>query len=383
MPRANRILAEADPNASNASKSTLDTKPTKRSASTQDVGDIADLHGSSTKKRRVGRSAGNDAPTVREQKQKAAAEKRSSKKKSQHATKDNSKLQFLLAERGLSTDGTREDWIERLEASSIDYESYTAEELTEMLRRRHMKGAAQYPKAIKIERLKLNDDYHRDTRNGPAMSLWIQISIAEVRLERELAEAAIAEETDKYSTLGSKRLCALLETRGLSTSGKDKTLLSRLRKDDEKKRMKSIKDLQTKLAKLRPELEAMIGHSVSASDITKASNRYDALDNEITSRQESKQEPVIPVCDYNWKDSHWASRTERELSEICSRREMPGHGPKAAMIKFLDTGAVEYEDLYAGSLEMICYKRGIHVKSGAKKNDLVRILKEADEGEHD
>lgn len=60
---------------------------------------------------------------------------------------------------------------------------------------------------------------------------------------------------------------------------------------------------------------------------------------------------------------------------------MPGHGPKAAMVKFLDTDSVEYEDLYASSLGSMCYKRGIAYKSTAKKDDLVRILKEADDEE--
>jgi hypothetical protein len=60
---------------------------------------------------------------------------------------------------------------------------------------------------------------------------------------------------------------------------------------------------------------------------------------------------------------------------------MPGHGPKAAMLKWLDTGSVEYEDLYAGSLEMICFRRGIKHRSGEKKVDLIRRLKEADEQE--
>lgn len=91
--------------------------------------------------------------------------------------------------------------------------------------------------------------------------------------------------------------------------------------------------------------------------------------------------PQIPICDDEWQDSHWASRTERELREICTRREFPGSGPKAAMIKWLDTGSVDYEDLYAFSLEQICRSRGLPAKSGEKKLDLVRKLNEADEAE--
>lgn len=60
---------------------------------------------------------------------------------------------------------------------------------------------------------------------------------------------------------------------------------------------------------------------------------------------------------------------------------MPGHGPRAALLKWLDTGSVEYEDLYAGSLGVICYRRWIKHRSGEKKVDLIRRLKEADEQE--
>jgi len=91
--------------------------------------------------------------------------------------------------------------------------------------------------------------------------------------------------------------------------------------------------------------------------------------------------PQIPICGYKWQDSHWASRTERELREICTRTDCPGAGPKASMIKWLDTGSVDYEDLYACSLEQICRNRGLPAKSGEKKADLVRRLKEADEAE--
>jgi hypothetical protein len=49
------------------------------------------------------------------------------------------------------------------------------------------------------------------------------------------------------------------------------------------------------------------------------------------------------------------------------------------MIKWLETGSVDYEDLYAGSLEIMCMKRGLHVKIGAKKVDLIKRLREDDE----
>lgn len=105
-----------------------------------------------------------------------------------------------------------------------------------------------------------------------------------------------------------------------------------------------------------------------------------AVDNQIQT-QARMSRSRIRICDYNWRESHWASRTERQLNEICSRREMPGSGPKAAMIKWLDTGSVEYDDLYVGSLERICAERGIKYRSGEKKVELVRLLEESDEQE--
>ena len=60
---------------------------------------------------------------------------------------------------------------------------------------------------------------------------------------------------------------------------------------------------------------------------------------------------------------------------------MPGSGPKAAMIKWLETGNIEYDELYAFSLESLCRDRDIKFKSREKKAELVRLLKEADERE--
>ncbi|KAF8866309.1 hypothetical protein BDZ45DRAFT_337626 [Acephala macrosclerotiorum] len=358
MPRAKRPLAEADPNASNASRSTTTTtKATKRKPTSQDAENLAPK----SKKTRGKRSA-DKIPTA------------------EYATKDNSKLQALLRDRGLPTDGTREELIKRLDNSPpVDYDSLLVAELTEMCKQRNLKGAAQYSKEIKIDRLKLNDSFDRDTANSSDMNLLIQVAVMEETLLELIAKDATA--TDNYEKKTTKQLAALLEKRKLSASGPKETLVSRLRKSDQKQRTKGIEDRRKKLDKLKPKLESQIGHSVEYSKILEGYDRQEKLDDEITSRQEYRAGPPNHICDYDWKDSHWASRTERELSEICSRREMPGHGPKAAMLKWLDTGVVEYEDLYASSLESICYKRGIKYKSNAKKVDLIKILREADEAE--
>ncbi|CZR57620.1 uncharacterized protein PAC_07509 [Phialocephala subalpina] len=358
MPRAKRVLAEADPNASNASRiPSTTTKSTKRKSTTQDTENVAPK----AKKTRGKRSA-DENPT------------------SQYVTKDNSKLRALLRDRGLPTDGTREELIKRLDESSpVDYDSLLVAELTEMCKQRNLKGAAQYSREIKVDRLKLNDSFDRDTGNGSDMTLLIQVAIKEQTLPELIANDAAA--TDSYAKKTTKQLCALLEKRKLSASGSKETLISRLRKHDQKERTKRIENYRKELARLKPKLESQIGHSPDYSKIIEGYERQERLDYEITSRQEYRTEPPNHICNYDWKDSHWAGRSERDLAEICTRREMPGHGPKAAMIKWLDTGVVDYEDLYASSLETICYKRGIKHKSGAKKVDLVRILKEADGAE--
>jgi hypothetical protein len=51
------------------------------------------------------------------------------------------------------------------------------------------------------------------------------------------------------------------------------------------------------------------------------------------------------------------------------------------MLKWLDTGSVDYEDLYVGSLEQMCMERGIKHKSSDKKVELIKKLREADEAE--
>ncbi|KAK0124729.1 hypothetical protein ONS96_008612 [Cadophora gregata f. sp. sojae] len=82
-----------------------------------------------------------------------------------------------------------------------------------------------------------------------------------------------------------------------------------------------------------------------------------------------------------WKDSHLANKTERELSEICSRREMTGYGSKAAMLKWLDMGRIDHQDMYMDGLTRICGQRGVDYKESDKKADLVRRPNEADEAE--
>lgn len=82
-------------------------------------------------------------------------------------------------------------------------------------------------------------------------------------------------------------------------------------------------------------------------------------------------------CDYDWKDSHWASRSERELREICERPEIPGWGPKAARIKRPETVALDYEDMYMSSPEDMCRQRGLRY-NGLQRLELAQKLREDD-----
>lgn len=59
---------------------------------------------------------------------------------------------------------------------------------------------------------------------------------------------------------------------------------------------------------------------------------------------------------------------------------MPGRGaaPKAAQLKWLDMGSVEYADFYISGLEIM---RGIKHKYEAKKEYYIALLEEDDERE--
>lgn len=192
-------------------------------------------------------------------------------------------------------------------------------------------------------------------------------------------EAVLAGGDRSYSTTTWTfgKLGALLKDRKLKASGTKEQLIARLRAYDAKKLAEDIGKARKKHDSLKRRLEEQIGHSIQDTDLARTEKLVDTLDHQIQS-QAQKSRPGIHICDYDWRDSHWASRTERELSEICSCRGMPGHGPRAAMIKWLDTGTVEYEDMYAGSLEMMYFKRGIKCRSGEMKVELIRLLREAD-----
>lgn len=289
-----------------------------------------------------------------------------------YETKDNSKLRRFLLERGLPTSGSRDELLARLEQSSINYDDLLSEQLTEMLKGRHITNSATGSKAIKIERLRLNDKLARDTGTHGDGELYAKFDVTQY----VIADLEKTISNDGYSSKTPRVLNSMLTKRKLSTSGSIPVQIARLRKDDRKRLDKWKKEYIV----AKQNLEKAIGRTIDDGLSSKVEDQVRAEDYQMEKTSRDAR-PKIPICDYEWRNSHWASRTERQLREICERREYPGYGPKAAMIKWLETGTLDYQDLYTVSLERMCRERGIHTKHGEKKDELVRLLKEADEAD--
>jgi hypothetical protein len=298
-----------------------------------------------------------------------------------YKTKDNSKMRTLLFDWCMSTSGSREELIARLEKSSFDYEIYSSEQLTEIMKRRQLTNTG-CPKAIKIRRLILNDSLDRDTGNYEDMMYYVQTDVSRICLEQLVRkqEAILVGGDQSYSNWSLGKLSALLKERKLSCSGNKDAMIARLRSNDQRKLAKDITEARKKHLSWKQQLETQVGHPVDDTEVKRKENNVNSVDRQMQTQAQTSR-PKIPICDFNWRESHWASRTERDLREICRRRDMPGLGPKAAMIKWLETGSVEYEDLYGFSLEMMCMERKIKYKRDGKKVELIRSLKEADEQE--
>ena len=396
MPRAKRPLAEADCNASPAklAKTTSSQKPGGKIPK-KDV-----QNGPGNAKRVDQKSALQPSPPTTRGKfftrkpnsrystQVLAEEEHSSdeapsttvkKEIFDYSRKDNSKLRAFLVDRRLPTGGTREELVARLENSSIDYESLSSSELTEILNRRHVTSAATGTKEIKIQRLRLNDKLEYNTGDSHASILYAQRDVWEEAIpEMEQKLEALSE--NPYTTLTPAQLSKKLEKQNLNNTGSKEVMAKRLWNHEKKDLAKNIKLRKEKLEQNNAEMESYIGHPVPRG-MGRRSQEEKQEDARISKEMWASRRNAVPVCGYDWKSSHWADRDERELHEICSRRGMPGYGPKAAILKWLDTGKFDYQDLYMGGLERICRDRGIEYKQSDKKADLVRRLKEADEAE--
>ncbi|CCD56656.1 hypothetical protein BofuT4_P144640.1 [Botrytis cinerea T4] len=317
-----------------------------------------------------------------------------------YAKKDDSMLRVLLRDRHLQISGTREEMIHRLETSPYNYESYTSEELSLILKDRRLTNASQGSKEIKIERLKNSDEAFYDSSKFEDTQLYVELSVgARLIRDKEHALKALSDPNTSYEDLDSGALRELANALGLSRNSGNKTVIKQLQANDQKSKLEgkdnttmrdainkltaSLKTSRDEYNKAEKDLERSIGHPVLGGEM--AMKQYSAVinrDHEIV----NSYQPIHksgPFCDYDWKDSHWAGRSERELSDMCRRQGMEGSGTKATYIKWLETGSVEYQDLSGTSLERMCSKRGIKVKSGTKRLDLVMKLKETDEKERD
>ncbi|KAF4634349.1 hypothetical protein G7Y89_g3761 [Cudoniella acicularis] len=298
-------------------------------------------------------------------------------------TKDNSKLQTLLRDRRLPQDGTREEMIKRLERVPANYDNLTAEEITHMLIARGLKMTALGSKDIKIKRLKLNDEMDRNTGNSAESVLYGQLFAYEWMTTHAPKDLEDAKSSQKYANWHADRLLKLLKERKLVCKGSKEQQIKRLRDDDLKRVSKKCKEVTTKYVSFKAELEERVGHPIDCKVSDHEDNLHRSKDYALQEAAKAqKGKAKFPTCEYDWKDSRWAPKTERELGDMCHRMGMEGWGAnKAAYIKWLETGSIEYEDHSLGSLEELCSKRGIKKKSTDKKTVLIRLLREADESE--
>ncbi|CAG8975519.1 hypothetical protein HYALB_00012234 [Hymenoscyphus albidus] len=307
-----------------------------------------------------------------------------------YTTKDNSKLRFLLSDReyfpgALLRDGmTCEEMIALLQRTPANYESFTIEEISEKLKARGLRHASDCAKQVKIDRLKLNDLVDRNTADYKDTQLYVSLDVFNMMIASDIKKQEEAKNTNPFSSWSIKRLQKYLTTNKLSPNGSKEVLTKRAAKHDEKEMSKKIKGLQVKRDSAIIKLEASIGHPLESFTIFNGrESQYEGLDHQILSKGKKPAQSKKPVCNYDWSGSHWASRTEREIQKICERRGMPGRGaaPKAAQLKWLDTGVVEYADFYVAGLTIMCEERGIKHKYEPKKVDLIALLEEDDERE--
>jgi hypothetical protein len=165
--------------------------------------------------------------------------------------KTNSKLRTFMKDRDMHPFyAPRENMIARLSKSTIDYESYTTEELHEMHRRRHKKTSGT--KALKIERLQANDEVDHDT-GGDELIRFVRLKCTgdALRMMRETEAAAARAD---YSSLSTGKLSDLFMQRKLPYNAQRSALLKRLEEDNKhrnkiplcKTTQKRIKELEKK-----------------------------------------------------------------------------------------------------------------------------------------
>ncbi|KAF2813554.1 uncharacterized protein BDZ99DRAFT_517800 [Mytilinidion resinicola] len=300
------------------------------------------------------------------------------------------------------TSGTRDQLIARLEENrTVYYEEYTTDELSDMLKRRHVVGASTGSKALKIARSRLDDESPRDKGDVlDVIELYVKLELREETVYRyKCAREAISKGDYSFvmnTHYEDERLEGMLRERNLSESGTKPAKVERLREDDARREEPFLTSVfddlinreEAEWKRMKPRFEKLTGRRIDSdcSDcsinkiLSEQSRRW--KDDPLYKYQENAPPPK-PMTTYDWRKSQWADRTSRQLFEITENRGMPevGGTTKAGMIKWLETGEIDYEEYYTTPLYHWCQKRGIKVKYPEKKENLVRLLKEADEKE--
>lgn len=221
-----------------------------------------------------------------------------------YKTKDNSKLRVLLSDRLLPTSGTRKELISRLEKSSFDYNTYSSEQLTELLKARHVTNAATGPKHVKIQRLVLNDAVDRDTANWDDTKLYVDADVKKWSLDllvaRQGAILSGAEKPYSTSTWTLKKLGALLKERKLPLAGTREEIVERLQSCDRQRLTEDIAKARGEFHSAKERLEKQVGHPVEDADVFGQETEEDlkAVDNQVE-RDAVNSRPQIPICDYD------------------------------------------------------------------------------------
>ncbi|KAK0124727.1 hypothetical protein ONS96_008610 [Cadophora gregata f. sp. sojae] len=210
---------------------------------------------------------------VVEQEQDSVEHRTSAGEAFDYSAKDNSKLRAFLVDRHLPTAGSREELIARLENSSTEYETLFSTELTEILNRRHVTGAATGTKETKIQRVRINDKIDHNTGDSHATILYVQ---------RELWEDAIVEMEQKlealsenfYTTFTFGKLVKKLDKRDLTSTGSKDIIAKILWSYEENDWVKSNKFCQQVLAEHHAEMELYSAHPVPHGKIISIQHRF-------------------------------------------------------------------------------------------------------------
>ena len=375
MPRTKRPLSEVDPNAANPppSKSSKRSKeqPPKKIFQQDIFAAVDDVE--------APRDPGICPKTLR-----ASSDRKlipedfratNMRLSTDYYAKDTNKLRAFCRDRSLNPSLSRDEMVDLLEKTPIDYESLQSVEPEAILKRRHIPYYG--PRALKIARIRHDDEGHLDKTDYHGARIDVRRALTGEMLKQVLAkqEAVINQNCHRLET---KDLITLLRERGLHEKVSREAKIDALREADKKSKAfeskeiaQEVKKWETEVEDRSKEYEENTGHPYHGSYFKQERTSWKDW---AATLPETK--PPQPIYDYAWQDSRWASKSERELAEICRRRDMPGAGTKAARIKWLETGKLMYEDLYAFSLDSLCRKRNL--PHGGVKKQLMQRLENAD-----